>query len=283
MRHELFDIRIDDLTKAELEARLVSFLRGGQTQCIATPNPEMLVDAIRDKNAGNPPVSPLGKGGGVFRSALQESNLNLPDGVALRFATSALTDRKLSNRHTGVDTLQRLIELCGREGKRVLLFGGDKKVAKEAINKLPSKVHIDFIDPGVVKIEDGEISIDGGIIDQITKIKPDIIAIALGHKKQLFFMQKFKDELPSVKIMIGIGGALDMISGRHKRAPKWMRKAGLEWVWRVLIEPRRIGRILKASIVFPAYVIVETIRSKRFVRAVRQTVPEIIKQLLSIN
>ena len=79
--------------------------------------------------------------------------------------------------------------------------------------------------------------------------------------------------------MIGVGGALDMISGRLKRAPKWMRRTGLEWLWRVLIEPSRIGRILKASVAFPALVTIETIKRGRFIKAVKNTAPEIIRQL----
>ena len=264
MHHKLFKISIDDLSGAELEARLVSFLYSNKTKCVATPNAEMLVDAQKDQ---------------VFQTTLQETDLNLPDTVSLRFAVSALTNQKLKNRHTGVDTLQTLIKLCEREGKSVLFFGADSQTAKAAIKSIDTKAKIDFIDPGTVALKDGKLEIERNIINQIQLIKPDVVTIALPHKKQLAFMWQFKDELQGVKVMIGVGGALDMISGRLKRAPKWMRKIGMEWLWRLLIEPRRIGRIAKASIVFPALVAIEALRKHRFIKAVRNTAPEIIKQL----
>jgi len=295
MNHKIFKVLIDDLTDAELETWLVSFLKSNRTNRIATPNAEMIIDSIKDDD---------------FRSALQDTDLNLPDGVALRFAISALTDQKLKDRHTGVDTFQKLIELCAREGKSVLLFGGDKKVLKDVqgkINGNPLQLplgkeeefnqgpptfqggdrggyqkgfRIEILDPGIVKIENGQVIIENSIVDRINKIGPDVIAIALTHKKQLLFMKQFKNQFPNIKIMIGIGGTLDMVSGKLRRAPKWMRKIGLEWFWRVLIEPSRIGRIAKASIVFPVIVIIESIRSKRLIKAIKQTVPEIIRQLV---
>lgn len=264
MKHELFKIYIDDISKSDLEARLFSFLKSDKTNCIATPNAEMLIDSLRDEK---------------FRSDLQVMDLNLQDAVALRFAVSALTDDNLRNRNTGVDTLKTLIEICAREGKSVLFFGASKEVADEAIEKLDAKADIDSVDPGIVRIEDGQLHVDRNIIDQINKIEPSVIAIALPHKKQLAFMGQFKKHFPSVRIMIGIGGALDMYAGKHKRAPRWMRKIGMEWLWRVLIEPSRIGRIAKASIVFPVRVAVETIRQKRFLKAIYRTFPEIISQL----
>ena len=271
MKHELFKISIDDLNDAELETELVSFLYSNSTKLIATPNAEMLVDAIQDN--GNPPESPLahstgsghpeeskgGKRGGAFRDALSNTDLNLPDTVSIRFAVSALTDNRLKNRHTGVDTLQSLIELCAREGKSVLFFGGNVETLKLAKKKVEGSLpqtllreemgpvitstqyqgrdrdgfSISILDPGAVELVDDGVVIESSMMNRINKIKPDVIAIALPHKKQLAFMRQFKDEFPSVKIMIGVGGALDMISGRLKRAPKWMRRTGLEWLWRV--------------------------------------------------
>lgn len=264
MQHKIFDIRIDDLSDHELEDLLISFLHGGKTQCIATPNAEMLVDARSDKH---------------FYQYLQLTDVNLPDTVSIRFGVSAFTDGKLQHRHTGVDTLQVLIKLCAQEGKRVLFFGSHANTAQKAIERLGSEAHIDFIDPGLVKMINGVLDIDQSTIDAIEKKQPDLIAIALTHKKQLAFMEQFRHAWPGVKIMIGVGGAIDMLAGKRKRAPKWMRKLGFEWLWRALIEPKRIGRMLKASVVFPAIVIFETVRQRRLIKAVRNTIPEIIRQL----
>jgi len=70
-----------------------------------------------------------------------------------------------------------------------------------------------------------------------------------------------------------------MISGSLKRAPDWMRQSGLEWAWRVYLEPKRFNRIWRASVIFPAYVLYDTVRQGRLLRAVRNVFPEIYNQL----
>ena len=74
--------------------------------------------------------------------------------------------------------------------------------------------------------------------------------VAFGHGKQEKWIAQNLRDLPSVKIAMGVGGAFDFISGHVKRAPKFMRRIGLEWVWRLILQPCRVGRILKATIVF---------------------------------
>ncbi|KKR90098.1 MAG: Glycosyltransferase WecB/TagA/CpsF family protein [Candidatus Uhrbacteria bacterium GW2011_GWE2_41_1153] len=205
------------------------------------------------------------------------------DSVTMRFAISALTDDRLKNRHTGVDTFKNLIDLCEQQGKKILLLGASDEILEKAKTKLlqsHENLIIDILDPDYLLIRSGWIYVRDEIIDEIHKINPDVVAIALSHKKQLIFMNQFKDEFPDVKVMIGVGGAIDMIAGKRKRAPRLMQKMGLEWIWRALIEPSRIGRIILASIFFPIYVVSEAIKNHRFIKAVMNTVPEIAKQLI---
>lgn len=267
-RHKVFEIELDDLSDFELDQKLVSFLNSESNNIIATPNAEMLLDVRHDDCFGN---------------ALKNTDLNIPDSTAMRFTVSALTDEKLKYRHTGVDTLERLIKICQKEEKTILLFGADEDVLEKAkkyfLNKY-SSINVKTLDPGFLMLKSGWIYVRDEVIDEINNLKPDVIAVALSHKKQLFFMNQFKDQLIDVKIMIGIGGALDMFSGKYRRAPRFMQKIGLEWVWRVLIEPSRIDRILSASIKFPLYVMSEAIKSKRLIKAVLNTFPEIARQLI---
>ncbi|MBU4452957.1 WecB/TagA/CpsF family glycosyltransferase, partial [Patescibacteria group bacterium] len=113
MNHELFGISIDDISENELDSTLNAFLNGDETRTIATPNPEMILDALSDDD---------------LKSALLNSDLCLPDGVALRFAVSAMADARLKNRHTGVDTLQSLSQICARSNKKILFFGAEPGV-----------------------------------------------------------------------------------------------------------------------------------------------------------
>jgi N-acetylglucosaminyldiphosphoundecaprenol N-acetyl-beta-D-mannosaminyltransferase len=80
---------------------------------------------------------------------------------------------------------------------------------------------------------------------------PDILFVALGAPKQERWIFENLNKLESVKLAMGVGGAFDFLSGKTKRAPLWMRKIGLEWFWRLIIEPRRVKRIIDAVIVFP--------------------------------
>jgi N-acetylglucosaminyldiphosphoundecaprenol N-acetyl-beta-D-mannosaminyltransferase len=265
MRHRLFGLNIDDLTDNELYDLLVSYLSSEKTIRIATPNPEMIVDANKDS---------------YFANSLSRMDLNLPDGVALRYAVSALTNNTLINRHTGIDTLDTIFSICERQKKTVLLFGANKQILESAKANILKKhnLEISVLNPGVLELVNGKLKIEKDIIDQIDEIGPEVIIIALSHKKQIAFMDN-NYSFQGIKIMIGVGGALDMIAGSSLRAPKFMRRCGFEWLWRLLIEPTRIGRIIKATIIFPYIVMLQAIRERKFITAMKKTLPEIFKQI----
>ena len=84
-------------------------------------------------------------------------------------------------------------------------------------------------------------------------VKPDILFVAFGHGKQEKWINEYLRDLPSVKIAMGVGGAFDYLSGQTSRAPLWMRKIGLEWLYRLIREPKRLKRIWRAVIIFPIY------------------------------
>src|SRR3989338_5352072 len=89
------------------------------------------------------------------------------------------------------------------------------------------------------------------IIEHINAVKPEILFVALGHGRQEKWIYENFEKLPSVKLAMGVGGAFDFFAGRIRRAPKLLRSVGLEWLWRLILEPRRYGRILNAVLVFP--------------------------------
>mgnify|MGYP001564477819 CR=1 FL=1 len=268
MKHrEVFDVRIDDLSQAELNEKLrswfESFVKG---RIIVTTNAEFLILARKVK---------------VFQNQLNASDLSLPDSVSLRYAIAALTDSYLEHRHPGVDVLQTLAKLCSEQGRRLLLLGGASGAAQATamkfIQSLPD-LQVLAIDPGNVHFNDTT-NVSRNIIEQIRQTNPDVVAVALGHGKQEAFMFQMKDLLPHVRIWIGVGGAFDMLSGQKKRAPRLIRKIGLEWVWRLMKEPRRWKRIMNASIVFPFTVALSTLRSHRFLKALTRVFPEVYRQL----
>src|SRR3990167_9257321 len=113
--HVVFGVRIDDVPPLELRGLISDWLIGEQTRAIVTPNPEMILLARRDA---------------AFRDILNRADLSLPDGVGLRFALPALTSERLLHRHTGVDTLILIAQLCAVAGKRLALLGGAPCVAE---------------------------------------------------------------------------------------------------------------------------------------------------------
>lgn len=262
--HDVLGVRVDDLSEQELVGRLASWLEGNVPRVVVTPNPEFLLAARHDPD---------------FAALLNGSDLSLPDGVGLRFATAALTGDRLRNRHTGVDTLVLLARACAAAGKRLALVGGGPGVAERAADRLRANtpsLRVEGIDPG--RVESDRLS------DSTTQRLNDyaVIAIGLGQGKQERVMRELASAVPSARILVGVGGAFDMIAGMKRRAPAWMRASGLEWVWRVLIEPTRILRILRAFPVFPAVVVWDTLRRRRFLRACRATIPEIFRQLCGL-
>lgn len=243
--HTILGVRVDDVSADDVAALFATWLDGNTQHVVVTPNPEFILLAQHDAE---------------FRDILNASDLALPDGVGLRFAVSALTDGKLAHRMTGVDALALLERLCDERGLRLLTLGS-----------------------ATAEIDAGEVvaTLANDVIAEIAKCSPDVIAVGLGQVKQEKIIARYRAEWPSAKILIGVGGAIDMRAGKKSRAPNMLRATGLEWLWRLIIEPRRIGRILRAFPVFPAVVVWATLREHRFLKALRRTVPEIFKQITS--
>jgi len=107
---------------------------------------------------------------------------------------------------------------------------------------------------------------DIDLINRIKELKPKILFVAFGHVKQEKWIFYHLDQLPSVKLAIGVGGAFDYISGNVRRAPEFMRRIGLEWLFRLIQQPSRWKRILNAVIVFPFLII-----KKRFLPGKEET------------
>lgn len=270
--HAIFGVRIDDGSLGECERMILRWIgeRSGPTRVIVTPNPEFLLAARSDLS---------------FRDALNRSDLSLPDGVGLRFAIPALTGARLDHRHTGVDTLETLARLCASQEVTLALVGGNPGVAERAALALASRVHglnVRGIDPGFVP--------DNAPRDEMERrvdsIKREtrgaaVVAVGLGMGKQERLMGTLRDATGTggARVLIGVGGAFDMLAGMKPRAPGFLRRAGLEWAWRLAVEPSRVRRIFQAAVVFPAVVVWTTLRQRRFLRACQAAIPEIIRQI----
>jgi N-acetylglucosaminyldiphosphoundecaprenol N-acetyl-beta-D-mannosaminyltransferase len=241
MRIQMLGIPIDAVTRLNAIEMARGLLNTPGQHLITTPNPEMLVDASRDT---------------AFAVALKSADLALADGIGL-VIVSRLLGRAIPSRISGTDFVDDLAELAARVGKTVFLLGGEGERVAERTAEILKQRHPGLKIAGAlsgVRVfwEDAQTPrIEGDALVKLKAAAPDILLVAFGHRKQELWIQKNLVSLPSVRLAMGIGGAFDFIAGDVRRAPSVMRKLGLEWLWRLIIQPWRVKRIWKAVVTFP--------------------------------
>ena len=234
-RVQILGVPIDPVTQDEAVARISGYLTDGGKHHVMTPNSEMLVRSSKDS---------------TFRSLLQSSEFNLPDSTGLLWAAS-FTGQTLKHRVTGVDTVERLLASLSSDHP-VFLLGGRKGVGvrvRDRMLKQNPNLQIDTFE-GTPSEEDAP-----DIIKKINDSGAHLLLVAYGAPKQDLWINQHLMNLTSVRVAIGVGGTFDFLSGSIKRAPKFMRAIGMEWLWRLILQPSRIGRIWRAVVVFPWLVV----------------------------
>jgi N-acetylglucosaminyldiphosphoundecaprenol N-acetyl-beta-D-mannosaminyltransferase len=194
---------------------------------IITINPEMVINASKNLE---------------FQSALNNSHLIVPDGTGIVWALK-LNGNTFVKRVPGIELAERILDIANKLSKKVAIFGGRKEVLEKIVNRF--KRIYPKID--IVKAVDGyqgEEKYDE-VAEAISQTKPDFVLVALGTPRQEIWINRYSERFPK-SIMIGIGGSLDVWSGRKRRAPKWVRNMSLEWLFRIINEPKRISRVLKS-------------------------------------
>jgi N-acetylglucosaminyldiphosphoundecaprenol N-acetyl-beta-D-mannosaminyltransferase len=237
----IFGVRLDELENVDqLGAVTTGFLDGDRAFRIFTPNPEILLRARSDA---------------AYADVLRSADLALPDGTGVTLVQT-LRDGRSVRRWPGVEIAAFLVRLAAERGETVAFIGGAPDVAERAAARwrtLPgSKVVV--AGAGVEVDEDGSArpaERDDEMVDAIRSAAPAIVLVGLGAPKQERWIARHADAFPSVRVMIGVGGAFDMWAGSKRRAPRAFRTLGLEWVWRLALEPRRLPRIIRATVVFP--------------------------------
>ena len=136
--------------------------------------------------------------------------------------------------------MEMLCSMSSEKGYKIFLYGAKEEVVKTAKKKLKEK----YENIKIVGTMNGYEKDEQKIIDAINKSNADIVFVALGSPKQENWILNNKEKI-NAKIFQGVGGSFDVISGNIKRAPKWMQKIGLEWLYRLIKEPKRIFRQIK--------------------------------------
>ncbi|NQV89930.1 WecB/TagA/CpsF family glycosyltransferase [Candidatus Uhrbacteria bacterium] len=270
MTHELFGVRIDDEPIDKLTHLFATWLKGDQARVVVTPNAEFILEARK-----NP----------AFKALLNKSDLSVADSISLHYAIIALTKNRLEHRYPGVDLLPIICELAEKQKSHVLLLGGDRGSADTSAEVLGNQfkdLSIAGMDPGMIAWNGNTLNISKHLIEQIQKEEPVVIAVGLGQVKQEQFINQIKPQCPSVKIWIGVGGSFEMISGQKKRAPNFFSRIGIEWLWRLFIEPTRWRRIMQAVVIFPIVVALSTLRRRIFLKSTFRVFSEILRHFRTV-
>ncbi len=232
---EIFGIKFNNLDLDEALQKIKSFLENRKQHYIVLPYSEFIIRAQQDKE---------------FRKILNEADLCLCESRGLWFSLRFL-GKELKKNIYGVDLILALSQKLKIQNKKIFLFGGKEKVVKKTGDKLGECI---------VGTEHGYQDLDK-VVEKINKVKPDILLVALGSPKQEKWIYYNLKKMPSVKVAIGVGGAFDFISGYIKRAPKFMQDIGLEWLWRLIVQPHRFKRIYNGVIKLGCLILKEKISS----------------------
>lgn len=232
----LLGVPVDPVTPAEAVERLRAMLAGGERRHVMTPNNEMLVEASRNE---------------PFRALLNRTALNLPDSTGLLWAAK-WTEQSLPARVTGVDTVAALCAALDASTP-VFLLGAEEGVAEKAADALRAAnpdLRVAGTFAGSPKDEDAK-----RIVDLVNASGAKLLLVAYGSPAQDLWIDAHLADMPAVRVAMGVGGTFDFLAGTKKRAPTWMRSAGLEWLYRFIQEPSRVRRMWNAVIVFPLLVL----------------------------
>ena len=236
---EIVGVGIDKVNMDEAAGMLAEFLEMDICSMVFTPNSEILLDAVKDRE---------------FEDILNSGQLVVPDGIGVVIA-SRFYGTPMEERVAGYDLMLRLMETADSQGRSIYLLGGKEGIAEEAAIKLTES----YSGLKIVGTRNGYFESDEEerIIDEINSRNADILLAALGAPKQERFIYKYKEKLKT-KIAMGVGGSLDVLAGRVKRAPVFYQKTGLEWFYRLIKDPKRFMRIMK----LPKFIILAFIDAK---------------------
>ena len=224
MRIEIMGVPFDNITMEEAMQAAQRLLEKPGAAYAVTPNAEIVYETLHDD---------------ALREIICKADLILPDGAGVVLASKML-GTPLKEKVAGIDFIEHLMKTLEHTDRSFYFLGSKPGVAELAAQKMKEKHPKLYI----CGMNDGYFKDEAPVIEKINAAKPDVLFVCLGAPKQELFMKNHLDEL-HIKLMIGLGGSLDSFAGTVKRAPKWMIRCNLEWLYRLIKEPKRFGRMLR--------------------------------------
>ena len=244
---QIMGINVISAGITEVLARVRGLISDNIKFYIVTPNPELILMAQKDKK---------------LKEALNDASLSIPDGVGLNYASKFLFDENIiiiPGRKLFID----LVDLAHKKDWKIFLLGGRGDEARLTARRLKVTYRnleirssqgpeLDNSGEPVTEI-DKKLQSDAFL--QISSFKPQLLFVAFGNPKQEIWIHRNLSKL-NIGGAMAVGGAFRYLAGLSKLPPEWLQKAGLEWLWRLIKEPVRAGRIFNAVIVFPWKVLI---------------------------
>lgn len=241
-------VRIDYVNLSEALDRIHAIVDSGKRAYAVTVNPEFILEGEIDVE---------------FKKVLNNADVSLPDGVGLVYASwlyKLAGKIKYPIRQTipGIDMIDHLCHHASLRGQSVYFLGGKGDVSKKTainIQKKYPKLHIAGFFAGDGS-QTGDQEIRRVLSQASARMESDIsyLFVAFGHPKQEKWIARNLPHIPA-RFAMGVGGAFDVLSGQKPMVPWFLRRVGLDWLWRLVIEPQRFPRIWRATVIFPLHII----------------------------
>lgn len=219
----ILGVRIDKVDLKSAVSRVLLLLEKDGASSVFTPNSEIIYLAKDDEE---------------FKKILNSSDLNTADGIGVVYASKILKN-PVTERVAGFDLAKNLLPVMNEKKLKLFLFGGKEGVAKKAKEEILK----DYPDIDICGVENGYFDSSDKIIENINSCEPDFVFVCLGAPKQEKWICENKDKL-NAKVLMGIGGSLDVFAKEAKRAPQIFINLNIEWLYRLVKNPSRFGRML---------------------------------------
>ena len=252
--NKLLGVRIDNVTKENLDKHLSDFLNSKKFNMITPVNPRMLVEARKDTK---------------FKSSLNNSDLNLCDGAGISLMLK-LVRRKLK-RFPGSTLIYDILKFSENNNKRVFFFGAQPKVNKKLISVVKEKylnLNVIGYSPAREKRTNERFSKEEqkNIISLIKNFKPEVICIFFGIPFQENWLNDNREELERLGVKLGVplGRTADFVAGYTSRAPIIWQKLNLEWLYRLIVEKKRFKKVIISVPIFMFFALKDILHNKLY-------------------
>ncbi|MGN1299125.1 MAG: WecB/TagA/CpsF family glycosyltransferase [Candidatus Scatovivens sp.] len=222
----ILGVKIDNITLEESGLRTKQLIENSNKSCkiIVAPNTEFVMCAQKDKE---------------FFEILKTAELATPDSIGIILGAK-LQNKRFKQRIPGQAYFREVLRMAELEGWSIYILGGTEQVIDKAVINIKK----DFPKVNIIGYHEGYFIKDSeeDVIEEINKLKPNVLFVAMGAPKQEKWIFKNRNIL-KVDVAAGQGGTLDYEAGNIKRAPKFIQKIGMEWLWRLILQPSRIIRM----------------------------------------